>query len=124
MAKKKVDPLQLADEASRAFTLQAEEASRAMQKQADEATKAMEADISPFWDNPEEYRKKTRNSVKAGGRLLTGSLTALEPYKEENTDEANTIKIVFGTSGEYPDGTKWERDATPEEAAKYDEYCS
>ena len=124
MSKKKVDPLQLAEEASEAFTSQAEEAGRAMQKQADEAAKAMEADISPFWDNPEEYRKKTRNSVKAGGRLLTGSLTAPEPYKEENTDEANTIKIVFGTSGEYPDGTKWERDATPEEAAKYDEYCS
>ena len=72
MAKKKVDPLQLADEASRAFTLQAEDASRAMKKQA---------------------------------------------------DEKNTIKIVFGTSGQYPDGTSWERDATEEEAAKYDSWC-
>ena len=72
MSKKKVDPLQLADEASRAFTLQAEEASRAMKKQA---------------------------------------------------DEKNTIKIVFGTSGQYPDGTSWERDATEEEAAKYDSWC-
>jgi len=32
MAKKKVDPLQLADEASRAFTLQAEDATKAMQE--------------------------------------------------------------------------------------------
>lgn len=88
MAKKKVDPLQLADEASRAFTLQAEEASRAMQKQADEATKAMEADISPFWDSPEGNRKKSRNS----------------------------------TSGQYPDGTSWERDATEEEAAEYESW--
>ena len=107
MAKKKVDPLQLADEASRAFTLQAEEASRAMQKQADEATKAMEADISPFWDSPEGNRKKSRNSVRAGGSLITGGFTAPEPYKEEETDEKNTIKIVFGTSGQYPDGTSW-----------------
>jgi len=122
MAKKRkeVDPLQLADEASEAFTLQAEEASRAMQKQADEATKAMEADISPFWDNPEGYRKKSRNSVRAGGSLLTGK--APEPYKEENTDEQNTIRLVFGTSGEYPDGTRWERDATPEEAEKYESW--
>lgn len=124
MAKKKVDPLQLADEASKAFTLQAEEASRAMQKQADEATEAMEADISPFWDNPEGYRKKSRNSVRAGGSLLTGGLSTPEPYKEEETDEANTIKLVFGTSGEYPDGTKWERDATPEEAAEYESWSS
>ena len=33
MAKKKVYPLQLADEARRAFTLQAEEATRAMSKE-------------------------------------------------------------------------------------------
>ena len=122
MAKKKVDPLQLADEASRAFTLQAEEASRAMQKQADEATKAMEADISPVWDSPEGNRKKSRNSVRAGGSLITGGFTAPEPYKEEETDEKNTIKIVFGTSGQYPDGTSWERDATEEEAAEYESW--
>lgn len=34
----------------------------------------------------------------------------------------NTIKIVFGTSGEYPDGTRWERDATPEEAEEYESW--
>lgn len=50
-----VDPLQLADEASRAFTLQAEEATREMQKQADEADTALRASVSPFWDNPDGY---------------------------------------------------------------------
>lgn len=111
MAKKKVDPLQLADEAS-----------RATQKQAGEVTKAMEADISPFWDSPEGKRKKSRNSVRARGSLITGGFTVPEPYKEEETDEKNTIKIVFGTSGQYPDGTSWERDATEEEIAKYESW--
>lgn len=92
MTEKKVDPLQLADEASEAFTSQAEEASRAMQKRADGATKAMEADISPFWDNPEGYRKKSRNSVRAGGSLLTGGLTASKSYREEAAEYENRSK--------------------------------
>lgn len=53
--------------------------------------------------------------------MLMGGLKTPEPYKE--IDESNAIKIVFGTSGEYPDGTKWERDATPEEKAQYDSWC-
>lgn len=40
---------------------------------------------------------------------------------EENTQQ---FRIVFGTSGEYPDGTKWERDATPEETEEYNNWCS
>jgi len=39
---------------------------------------------------------------------------------EENTQE---FRLVFGTSGKYPDGTSWERDATPEEQAQYESYC-
>ena len=34
---------------------------------------------------------------------------------EENTQE---FRLVFGTAGKYPDGTSWERDATPEEASR------
>ena len=45
-----------------------------------------------------------------------------EAKKEAEANEANTFRIVFGTSGEYPDGTKWERDATPEEEAEYKSY--
>lgn len=43
-----------------------------------------------------------------------------EQKAEENTQ---TLKIVWGVQGEYPDGTKWERDATPEEQAQYEDYC-
>lgn len=39
---------------------------------------------------------------------------------EENTQE---FRLVFGTAGKYPDGTSWERDATPEEQAEYESYC-
>lgn len=35
---------------------------------------------------------------------------------------ANTVRIVFGTSGQYPDGTRWDRDATPEEAELYESW--
>ena len=43
--------------------------------------------------------------------------------KKQAEAEADTIRIVFGTEGEYPDGTKWSRDATPEEQAEYEEMC-
>lgn len=37
-----------------------------------------------------------------------------EEYKDESPEASDKdIKIVWGTSGTYPDGTKWERDATP-----------
>ena len=39
-----------------------------------------------------------------------------EAKAEANAQE---IRLVFGTSGKYPDGTSWERDATPEEEAEY-----
>lgn len=42
--------------------------------------------------------------------------------KREAEEKTQVFKLVFGTSGEYPDGTKWERDATPEEAEKYDSW--
>lgn len=47
-----------------------------------------------------------------------------EEYKEEApVDSDKEIKLVFGTHGEYPDGTKWERDATPEEEEEYKSWC-
>ena len=51
------------------------------------------------------------------------TLEARAEAKKEAEAQADTIKIVFGTSGTYPDGTKWERDATPEEQAQYEDYC-
>ena len=65
--------------------------------------------------------KDLQKRIRVGESLLMGGLKVPEPYKE--IDENNAIKIVFGTSGEYPDGTKWERDATPEEKAQYDSWC-
>lgn len=43
--------------------------------------------------------------------------------KKEAEAGADTIRIVFGTEGTYPDGTKWERDATEEERAEYEQMC-
>ncbi len=43
--------------------------------------------------------------------------------KKQAEAEADTVRIVFTTEGEYPDGTKWSRDATPEEQAEYEEMC-
>lgn len=40
----------------------------------------------------------------------------------KSDDVGDALRIVFGTSGEYPDGTKWERDATEEEAEQYNEW--
>lgn len=59
-----------------------------------------------------DKEKEPKERIRANESLLTGGLKAPEPYKDEETDKNNTIKIVFGTSGEYPDGTKWERGAT------------
>ena len=42
-----------------------------------------------------------------------------DTYKEEEeNDNSHVIRIAFTAQGEYPDGTKWERDATPEEEAE------
>lgn len=72
----------------------------------------------------EDNGKDLQKRLKAGESLLIGGLTAPEPYKEESEDGANTIKLVFSTRGEYPDGTKWERDATPEEEAEYKSWAN
>ncbi len=72
----------------------------------------------------EDNGKDLQKRLKAGESLLIGGLKAPEPYKEEAEDGANTIRLVFGTSGEYPDGTKWTRDATPEEEAKYKSWAN
>lgn len=37
--------------------------------------------------------------------------------KREAGEHAEKIMITYGVQGEYPDGTKWVRDATPEEQA-------
>lgn len=60
------------------------------------------------------------NKTKTLERLITQKP---EEYKEESTERPEDIKIVWGTSGEYPDGTKWERDATPEEEEKYSSWA-
>lgn len=42
-----------------------------------------------------------------------------DTYNEEaENDNSHVIRIAFTAQGEYPDGTKWERDATPEEEAE------
>lgn len=68
--------------------------------------------------------KTDTESTKAKG-WITPKRDILEQATKkearETTDE-NTLRLVFGTSGEYPDGTKWERDATPDEEAEYKSY--
>lgn len=105
MDKRRKDPLQLAEEASKIINAQAEETQRELNKMAVELSGA---DITPkSWIKPN--REVLENATK----------------REAQGDPASsdkTIKIVFGTSGEYPDGTKWERDATPEEAEEYESW--
>ena len=102
MAKRRKDPLQLAEEASKAINAQAEETQRELNKMAVELSGA---DITPKgWIKPN--REVLEHATK----------------REAQGDPASSgdgVKIVFGTSGECPDGTKWERDATPEEAEQY-----
>ena len=102
MGKRRKDPLQLAEEASKVINAQAEETQRELNKMAVELSGT---DITPKgWIKPN--REVLENATK----------------REAQGDPASSgdaIKIVFGTSGEYPDGTKWERDATPEEAEEY-----
>ena len=103
MNKRGKDPLQLAEEASKIINAQAEETQRELNKMAVELSGA---DITPKdWIKPN--REVLENATK---REAQG----------DPASSGDTIKIVFGTSGEYPDGTKWERDATPEEAEKYE----
>lgn len=62
------------------------------------------------------------DNITAGGLLFTGEMAAPEPCKEDEEPE-NAFRILWGTSGEYPDGTKWTREATPEEIEKYKSWC-
>jgi len=62
-------------------------------------------------------------NIKAIDSLLRGEEPVkYQPPEDEEKDGDNTLRIVFGTSGTYPDGTPWDRDATPEEAAEYDSW--
>ena len=66
---------------------------------------------------------KKDKHIKAMDTLLKGGIYKPEEYKEEpEEDEANAVKIVFATSGTYPDGTPWERKPTSEEAALYEDW--
>lgn len=105
MDKRRKDPLQLAEEASKVINAQAEEAQRELNKMAVELSGV---DITPkSWIHPnrEVLEKATKRETQG------------DPASSDNT-----IRIVFGTSGEYPDGTRWERDATPDEAEKYESW--
>lgn len=54
-------------------------------------------------------------------RLLENALIKeTKQQSQANTDKQ--IKIVLATSGEYPDGTKWEREATEEEKAEFNSW--
>jgi len=41
--------------------------------------------------------------------------------KKQAEAEADTLRIVFSVEGEYPDGTKWSRDATQEEKSLFEQ---
>lgn len=58
-----------------------------------------------------------RNKAKTLEKMLKDRP---EHYVEEDQEKDNShvIRIAFTAQGEYPDGTKWERDATPEEEAE------
>lgn len=64
-----------------------------------------------------ESLKGSRGKLRANMELLEQSIK--RESKENSGDE---LRIVFATQGEYPDGTKWERDATPTEAEVYKGY--
>ena len=58
--------------------------------------------------------------MKDKTRTLENLLTNKpEPYTEEEQNKSPEIRIAFEAHGEYPDGTKWTRDATPAEEAEY-----
>ena len=65
-----------------------------------------------------ESLKGSRGKLRANMELLEQSI---KNEAREATDD-NSIRILFGTHGEYPDGTKWERDATPTEEEVYKGY--
>lgn len=80
---------------------------------------AQKLNKSPVFSRAERYRAMT-DKTKTLERLLTEKP---EPLQEETQENPQDIKIVWGTSGEYPDGAKWERDATTEEEAEYNSWA-
>ena len=63
----------------------------------------------------------TPNSWIKPNREVLENATKREAQGDPASSD-NTIRIVFRTGGEYPDGTRWERDATPEEAEEYESW--
>lgn len=67
----------------------------------------------------------TPESLQGMRGLLRADMDLLEQSikreARETTDE-NSLTIAFAVTGEYPDGTKWERPATPEEEETYRGY--
>lgn len=62
-----------------------------------------------------------RNEISKTADAAEARAEAKKEAEREAAEKAQTIRIVFGTSGTYPDGTSWERDATPEEQKLYEE---
>lgn len=57
----------------------------------------------------------SKTKAEANKALLNAKVN----FELKEIDEDRAIKLVFATVGEYPDGTKWERSATPEEIGKF-----
>lgn len=57
---------------------------------------------------------------KNEGLLENALIKETEHQSQANTDKQ--IKIILATSGEYQDGTKWEREATEEEKAEFNSW--
>lgn len=64
--------------------------------------------------------KPVKLILKNEGLLENALIKETEQQRQANTDKQ--IKIVLATSGEYPDGTKWEREATEEEKAEFNSW--
>ena len=66
-------------------------------------------------------RRATPTSAQGIQGLLKADKGILEQSvkrEAKETTDANTIYIGYKITGEYPDGTPWEREATPEEQAE------
>lgn len=70
-------------------------------------------------------QRATPDSVQGLRGILKADKGILEQAvkrEAKETTDANTWTLAFATTGEYPDGTKWERPATPEEEETYKGY--
>lgn len=70
---------------------------------------------------PMNWARKSEIAERAD--TLEARAEAKAEAKKEAEANTQEYRLVFGTSGTYPDGTKWERDATPEEQAEYESFC-